>query len=211
MPDNFQLNRREMLRHLLVLAGASASTGFSLEGLAALAKGETKYLEKSAFNTLIAVADTIIPVTDTPGALAADVPANLDALLLQWASPNTKEEVAGALARIDIAARKETGKTFQELSDNERKTFLISHEKAALKPMPQPKNSSTGTKTLLRGEAFVANNGYQRLKTLIVKLYYVSEIGMTQELVYEHVPGKWQPSLEITPGMRPFASPSSFL
>ncbi len=35
----------------------------------------------------------------------------------------------------------------------------------------------------------------------------MSEIGMTQELVYEHVPGKWVPSLEMTPGMRPFASP----
>ncbi len=56
----------------------------------------------------------------------------------------------------------------------------------------------------------MVDNGYQRLKGLIVSLYYVSEIGMTQELVYEHVPGKWEPSLKLSDGMRPFASPGFF-
>jgi len=55
--------------------------------------------------------------------------------------------------------------------------------------------------------AHVVDNGYQLIKELVVALYYVSEIGMTQEQVYEHVPGKWVPSLKITGGVRPFASP----
>ena len=69
--------------------------------------------------------------------------------------------------------------------------------------MPRAKKLS-GLAALM-GAPSVADPGYHRIKTLVLSLYYNSEIAMTQELVYEHVPGEWVPSLEITPGMRPFA------
>ncbi len=206
MSDSTQFNRREMLRHILVLAGASTTASFSLGALATVAKGADTYLDGQAFSTLSAVADTIVPVTDTPGALAAEVPANFDALLLNWASPETRDMLVSALERIDAAANTATNKRFEELSAAERKAFLIDHEKAALQPAPHPPDAPKGGNPFM-ARSFVVDNGYKRLKELIVMLYYVSEIGMTQELVYEHVPGKWEPSIELTPGMRPFASP----
>ncbi len=206
MSHPYELERREMLRHILLLAGASATANLSVGALAAAAKGSERYLDAPAYSTLSAVADTLVPVTDTPGALAADVPASLDAMLANWASPETQEMIVGALGRIDVAAETTTGKRFDALPASERLAFLVEHEKAALEAAPPPKDApKRGNPFMAR--AYVVDNGYQRLKELVVTLYYVSEIGMTQELVYEHVPGKWVPSLEMTPGMRPFASP----
>lgn len=209
MSEFMQLGRRDLLRHILVVAGVSATSGFSLDLLAEAAKNPEKFLSESAFATLSSVADTIVPVTDTPGALAAEVPARLDAMLSSWASPPTRDMIAGALERIDAAARTATGKAFASLSPDERKTFLIEHDKAALQPAPPPPDAPKGIVFASRG--YVVDNGYQRLKTLVVSLYYVSEIGMTQELVYEHVPGAWVPSLKITPDMHPFGEPNSYL
>ena len=208
MSESFQLKRRDLLRNILVLAGASAAANFSLSALAEVARGAVKYLDKSAFDTLSAVADTIIPVTDTPGALAAEVPAHLDAMLLEWAAPQTREMIVGALGRIDTAARTDKGKPYAELSADERKAFLIGYEKVALQPAPPPADAPKSSP--FHVSSYVADNGYQRLKGLVFSLYYVSEIGMTQELVYEHVPGTWVPSLKITPGMRFFAAPNKF-
>ena len=206
MSDHFELNRRDLLRNILVLAGAAATTNFSLSALAEVAKGGEKFLDLQALETLSAIADTIVPVTDTPGAIAAGVPARLDALLLNWAAPDTREMIVDGMNRVDDAAKSSTGKSFKELTAEERKSFLIEHDKAALQPAPPPANAPKSSNPFMAA-SFVVDNGYQRLKGLIVSLYYTSEIGMTQALVYEHVPGKWVPSLEMTPGMRPFASP----
>lgn len=208
MSEFMQLGRRDLLRHILVLAGASATASFSLEALASAAKEPKKFLGKNAFATLSAVADTIIPVTDTPGALAADVPARFDAMLSNWASPETRELVVGALARLDKAALAATGSSFDRLTPEARKAFLIGHDKASLQPVPPPPNASKGT--IMGPLVSVVDNGYHRLKSLTITLYYASEIGLTQELVYEHVPGTWVPSLKITPGMHPFAGPNVY-
>jgi gluconate 2-dehydrogenase gamma chain len=51
----------------------------------------------------------------------------------------------------------------------------------------------------------VANPAYLKLKELVITLYYASEVALTQELIYEHVPGKFVPSLKVNPDTRPFA------
>jgi hypothetical protein len=49
------------------------------------------------------------------------------------------------------------------------------------------------------------NPAYVRLKGLIIALYYNSEVACTDELVFEPVPGKYVPSMKVTPETRPFA------
>ena len=48
----------------------------------------------------------------------------------------------------------------------------------------------------------MANKGYARLKGLIITLYYLSEIGSTVELTYTHAPGRWEPSIPVSPETR---------
>ena len=46
---------------------------------------------------------------------------------------------------------------------------------------------------------------YRRFKELVLTLYYLSQPGATRELRYEHVPGKWEPSIEVGPDTRAWA------
>ena len=46
----------------------------------------------------------------------------------------------------------------------------------------------------------------RRFKELVLTLYYLSQPGATRELRYEHTPGKWEPSIEIGPDTRAWAT-----
>lgn len=208
MLEQLDMDRRALLHRALLLAGATATAGFSAEALAMAARRPVGFLGKDAMATLSAVADTMVPVTDTPGALAARVPALLDALLTSWAAPETRDMVRAALGRIDAMALAGKQKPFAALAPADRLSLLTEHDKAALKPVPPPPGVKSANP--FAPVVSVADNGYHKLKELVVTLYYASEIGMTRELVYEHVPGEWVASLPITPGMRPFAGTGHF-
>lgn len=198
---SLDMGRRGMIGRIALLIGAAA---LPMDVLAAPKTPAKRYLAAAQFTLLSAIADTLVPVTDTPGALAARVPVKLDGLLTHWASAETRTALSGALARIDAFAQAETGKTFSVLPPEQRHAVLVKHDLAALKSVPRTDNLN-GIAAMMAGPS-VVDQGYARLKDLVVTLYYASEIGLTEELVYEHVPGKWVPSLTITPGMRPYAS-----
>jgi len=203
MLDDLNMDRRAWLGHALALVGATAAAGFSPEALAKAAKSPKRFLDAARFKTLTSLADTIIPATDTPGALAVKVPALIDAMMRNWASAKTQTEMTAAIDAIDRMAMAADKKTFAAIAPARRKALLIEHDKAALRNVPR-KDKLTGLAALM-GAPSVADPGYYRLKSLVVSLYYNSEIAMTQELVFEPVPGEWVPSLKITPGMRPFS------
>ena len=195
------MNRRMMMQRALLLLGAAA---VPLDAAFAARANGGPFLKPTQFQLLNAVADTIMPNTDTPGALVAGVPKWLDRMLGSWASAETKAQITGALARIDAAAKAGKSKSFVALSVADRAAFLSLHDATALKTVPAPPNAPQGN--LLAPIYWVADNGYLKLKDLVVALYYSTEIAMTQELIYEHVPGEWQPSIKATAQTRPWAS-----
>lgn len=63
--------------------------------------------------------------------------------------------------------------------------------------------------TALDAEAFAPGAGdhpWKAIKAAILTGYYTSEIGASQELQYEHVPGRFDPDLPLTPGYRAWSS-----
>jgi gluconate 2-dehydrogenase gamma chain len=197
-----EMERRSLLQSMALLLGVAA---LPVDAVAAARKSRGKpILSKDQFALLSAIADTIIPVTDTPGAIAVGVPKLLDAMLANWASPSRRLALIGAMSEIDSHALATDQKGFAALDPARRKMLLLDHDKAALKPGPPPKEKLNALMTMVAGPP-VANPAYLKLKELIIALYYSSEVAMTQELVYEHVPGKFVPSMNITPETRPFA------
>lgn len=172
------LDRRSLLRSVMLLAGVASAPA---AGARALLAGPES-LPAPTMMLLAAVADTIIPVTDTPGAIAAGVPAGFDKLLANWASPAQRTQLLGALQAIDVKAG-----GFAALAPAARLQMLDAYDKANA------------------GDA-----GYARLKELLVALYYLSEIGSTVELRYEHSPGAWEPSIPVTVDTRNWGGPASF-
>lgn len=190
-------DRRAMLAGLATLLGVAA---LPAEALSAPVR-KARFLPRAQFALLAAVADTILPTTDTPGALAAKVDVRLDAMLRDWASQATREEIGSALARIDAAARTAKVRTFAALSPQDRAEVLRDHDKAALKAAPPADGSKPKMFDLL---AVPSDPGYKRLKELVIALYYYSPIGSANELLYEHVPGPFEPSIKLTPASRPY-------
>ncbi len=201
MSEQYHMDRRILLQRVLLLLGA-VSTGISTTTLAKAAKGAEPYLDAKAFGVLSAVCDTLIPRTDTPGALDVRVPATLDALLKNWASGQRRYEISQALAKVESFAVSQQGKLFAELPPAAREKTLKAHEIEAMKVLPQV--GGGGVAALLSGPKY-ADPGYGKLKELIVLLYYVSEAALTQELSYVHAPGEWKPSIPVTAATRPAA------
>lgn len=114
MSDIFHLDRRTMLQRTLLLLGATVA-GTTSAAIAALAVDAKPYLDAPMFSVLSAVSDTIIPRTDTPGAVDVRVPALLDTLLVNWASASRRTEMTGALAKVDQLAVSQEGKGFAAL------------------------------------------------------------------------------------------------
>jgi hypothetical protein len=187
-----------MLERMAFLLGAAALPAEALAKPAA--RRARKFLNAPRMTLLSAVADTIIPQTDTPGALAAKVPAKFDALLVNWASPQRRVELVGALTQIDALARAQEKVGFAALTPEKRLALLTPHDAASLKPVPDTRNLK-GMVAMMAGPS-VANPAYAKLRELIILLYFYSEEALTTELVYEHSPGGWTPSIKVTPETR---------
>lgn len=168
------LHRREILQRALVLTGMAI---IPADAIAARAKaGRLPGLDKPNRALVIAISDTIIPVTDTPGAVAVGVPKLFEAMLTEWASPQQHSLLLAAIKRIDDAAKTAEGNGFTALSPEKRYAVL----------------------SKIDGQSGMSDPGYGLLKELVTTLYYLSEVGSTVELRYEQAPGSWDPSLPVT-------------
>ncbi len=117
--------------------------------------------------TLAALADRIIPATDTHGASAAQVNRFID-LLLSAESRERQQSFLNSLAFIDGESQRRYGAAFASLDavlQNELLEFLA-----------YPSGNSQWT-----GETLAANTGHHHFETLkdwIADAFYSSEIGM---------------------------------
>jgi gluconate 2-dehydrogenase gamma chain len=198
------MDRRGLMARVLLLVGASvtASACQTMDAIAPVAAGTPGRLTVAQMATLTAAADAIIPETDTPGAVAAGVPERFEGLLVNWASPQTRTSLETVLARIDGLSG--DGRSFAALTPEDRHRLLSAHDAAAMQP-------SDRTETVfISARAVPTDAAYGRFKDLIVSLYFMSQAALTQELVYQHVPGRWEPSTPVTATTRPWADVSNF-
>jgi len=164
-----------MLGAVFLLGGAAALTRFT-RGAATKTGAEGPALSGNQFMLLQQVADTMIPATDTPGALAAGVPEFVRHMLTDWASADTRIEIIEVLDAIDRQAWAQLGAAFLELSPERRLAVLRRFDEDALSRQ---------------------DPAYSKFKYLVLVGYYQSEIGATQELRYELVPGAWRSCLPL--------------
>ncbi len=176
------LDRRSFVLNALLAIGAAGAAFPGWSSLEAAARAKAPFFDSARLAVLDAVAETIMPRTDTPGARDAGVPARFDLLMQNWASPQTQADFTRVLGEIDAAAK----------------------GIAALPPAKQLEVVAAYDAANMR------NPAYAKFKGLILALYYLSEPGATQELRYEHVPGAWEPSIPVTADTRGYAVDVSF-
>ncbi|MFC3174113.1 gluconate 2-dehydrogenase subunit 3 family protein [Novosphingobium bradum] len=200
MTNSFMIERRALMQRMMALVGASAVASIGSPLLARKGAAAKTYLDAPHMATLAAFAETVIPRTDTAGAIEAGVPQVVDGLLANWASGPRRVELARALTEIDELSAKAQGKPFAALAPDARLALLKPHDKAATTPLPR--TGPVAAADMMSGPK-VANPGYAKLKELVITAYYFSEAALTQELPYVHAPGKWVPSVPVTPQTRP--------
>lgn len=160
---------------MFLVGGAAAATSFDLF---ADSGPQARFFGAPQYSLLETVTEIIIPRTDTPGALEAGVPAAFDALMKNWAARERQEQFRALFEEIDQAAR-DRGNGLLALDPARRTEIMVAFDK-----------SKTGDKV------------YRKFKELVLTLYYLSEAGATQELRYEHVPGRWEAAVKMTPDTR---------
>jgi hypothetical protein len=124
-------------RDLLGLAGAAALTSLlrplSAEQQAALG-GElharvrtgvrSQSLTASQLALVGAIADTVIPRTQTPGATDVGVPAFVDLVLAEWHTPGERADFLAGLEALEARSQRQTGEPFGILDAAARERFL---------------------------------------------------------------------------------------
>jgi hypothetical protein len=204
----YDTDRRSLLGTLAALLGVASLPAEALAAPKKKRAAPKRFLAPGQYAAMAALADTIMPATDTPGAIGAGVPAKLDGMVGKWASATTRTNIATALANLDAAAIKAKGKGFAALTPAQRAEVLKPHDMAALKSAPPPPGAPK--MNLFSPVSYVADQGYLQLKGLVINLYYASEIACTKEMIYEHNPGKFEPSIKVTETSRPWASVGPF-
>jgi gluconate 2-dehydrogenase gamma chain len=167
-PDpNFK--RRNLLLGAIVLVGGGLALSRFPNRTGKIAAGPA--LSAEQFLLLGDVVDVMIPATDTPGALAAGVPAFIRQMLEEWAADSSRQEITGVLEAIEKHAWARFGAAFVELQPERRHEVVRSFDADRMSRQ---------------------DPAYGKFKYLVLVGYYHSEIGATQELRYELVPGAWR-------------------
>lgn len=183
--DNISLDRRDMFKGLLAIsaAGALAACGAANapdDGATEPSQTVTSgFFNASEMAQIVALADTIIPATDTGGALAAGVPDTLQSLATDWGDDGFRAYWRDGLKALNSELEGGEGKSFTELSADERQTVLSVYDAGVF-------DGETD-------DAF-----YQAFKATVVQAYYMSEIGASEELAYEPVPGEFIGCVELS-------------
>jgi hypothetical protein len=176
------MTRRALLRDAVLMVGGVATTlPFDLW---ANSNATPRFFDEADFALLDEICEIILPQTDTPGARGAGVPGALDSLIRDWASAEHQRQFRALLKEFDAKAVAAGGKPLLRLPPEQRAEVVAAYDAEHFSKPP-----------------------YSILKNLVLRLYYFSEIGATQELRYEHVPGAWEPAVKVTPETRAWASP----
>jgi hypothetical protein len=170
-------DRRSFLRGASVLLG-SATLGSVLQAFAAAPRKAT-FFSADEMNALRAAVDVILPQTDSPAASAADTHYFIDLAIPACASPAAQKTF-----RAGLAAMVESG--FAEQPVAGQVAWL---QARAAADMPHDYDASF----------------FKILKDYTLTGYFLSEMGATQALAYERVPGGYWGDLPLAPNQKAWA------
>lgn len=205
-----EITRREALKRAAWILGGTVSAPTIL-GVLQGCRAEQKTtaftprtLSPDQRSTVEAIADIIIPETETPGARAAGVDQFVDAMLTDYYPAKERDRFLSGLARVDARAQRQHKLPFHQLSREQQTAIVLDLDKAAFTEPPKAdKAAPVATKPEVRKtdvpvgpgvgadpmEAATPDPGdigresfFRRMKELTVVGYYTSEVGQTREL-----------------------------
>ena len=191
------MNRRDALNRVALILGGTVVGGTAfLEGCRSgdktvTAAGLPLSQENIAF--LDEVAETIIPATTTPGAKAAKVGEFMNTMVMDCYEEKDQKIFLEGISKIDEACNKMHGHTFMKAPPEHKKEVLVAIDKEA-KDYGKSKKPDD------------PNHYFSLMKQLTLTGYFTSEVGCTQALRYEAVPGRYEGCIPYKKGDKAWAT-----
>jgi len=199
------MQRREALK-LLFAGGILPAVPVDLFGLFHDSHPAAGYalrtLDAHQNDTVVAMIDQIIPATETPGAKGARVNEFIDVILTEWANDEERRNFLSGLADIDKQSNTLFGKNFAAAASEQQLTLLRALDESAsiarsareARESRPPIWEPAGRDTQMRDDFFTV------FKKMTVHGYYTSEIGFSQELKLQIIPGAQHGCIKVGPG-----------
>ncbi len=139
-------------------------------------------LHQDQMDFVIALADTILPSTETASASEAGVPALMDLVLQDVYAADVKDNFLEDLIRFDQDCEAATGQRLTALEAADRIAYVEEIDRTV---MEQSYDDSVPF--------------YYTFKTLCINLYFLTEQGIQQNLSYVPIPGGFQGDVTMDP------------
>ena len=183
------LDRRGLLQGAAALLGVELAAPIAKALAAEASMGFTA--SRMAFSAeqralVSAMSERIVPTTDTPGAIAAGVPAFVEMMLVDWYEPTDWQQFMNGLGVFEGSARIQFGKPYWEIAPEEQDLVLTQAMTGKIPGLPM--------------------SFFEQCRQLVVLGYYTSEIGCKQERVYVPVPGRYDGKYPYAEVRRVFSS-----
>lgn len=181
MSRSEEITRRQALRRVGALLGGivSAPTVAGLLSGCQRAAGpdwSPQALTASQNQMVDTIAEIIIPTTDTPGASAANVNRFIDAMVGESYPEEDRTRFLAGLNEADARCEEDYGAPFVELDAEQQRALVAELDDETFGPdAPEPDRD--------------APSFFRMMKELVIVGYYTSEVGATEELRTNIVPG----------------------
>lgn len=144
--------------------------------------------------------DVILPATDTPGARELGVPAFVEEMVAEVYEEEDRERFTEGLRSFNERARQELGSDFVDLDAEQKYQFAAEENRRAVEAAEDMVEENCVTLEDLRGgippdraEATEDETPFFLVvKELTMLGYFTTEVGATQVLQYEAVPGTFE-------------------
>ncbi|MFO1248816.1 MAG: gluconate 2-dehydrogenase subunit 3 family protein [Alphaproteobacteria bacterium] len=183
------LDRRGLMAGAAALLGADIVAPIARALAAEVPPGFTPsraYFTPDQRALAAAVSERIIPTTDTPGAIAAGVPAFMEMMLADWYDAGERNEFMQGLGVFEGYSRVRYAKPCAQVTPQELDAIL--------------------TQAMENKIAGLPGSFFQHLRQMVTLGYYTSEIGCKQERFYLPVPGRYDGKYPYADVRRVFSS-----
>jgi gluconate 2-dehydrogenase gamma chain len=181
------MDRRQAVKTLGAMMGASlllpASVLAHAEEIMEGNIPKARFFDRRQKRLVAALAECVIPRTDTPGAKDAGVPAWIEVIAQDCLDAKDQARFLEGLKEVEAAAFTKFGKSFVKAAYNDQIALLTDLEKTAILQRKEKKDAPP---------AFLLS-----FKDLVRFTYVNSKRGATEAFDYLLVPGRWDGSAPV--------------
>ena len=188
------MDRRKAIKRTGFLLGGTAFSAAIFSTITSCQSTATEvlswtpsFLSTDQAKVVEVIADILIPRTDTPGAIDAGVPAYIDLMLKENFSKENQDKVAAGFMDFAKKCHAANGKSFMDSTPEQKLSFLQGLEKEALKS---------------KDPSFIGV-----MKELTYRGFFTSEVGMTEVMQYDPVPGNYDGCISLEEAGGAWAAP----